>query len=802
MLKDVTLEISLKPFKDLSPAAIRKVCQSAYDQWLPLFKEAGVTTIMFWSADGSELLDYKGNMQDEFEWDKYIGVANSCIYGAPPDLPLEQITIHHAPRIYTENPVKFTYADLKLINNTFRDIFKENNQQVKIGTTFDPGPEFAKSTFKYERHPEICMGETMAKGSFVCCYATLNVDKTSYAGFPNGIEQGTSFGTFLGRQTKIFCQDLDFDYIWFSNGFGFGLDTWGVCGAIFDGERFSNEECSNIQRRIFDFWSDFRRECPELPVKTRGTNLATGMDLASDSVPLREIYRNITDVAPPPNSPWAALNGDFGMELCGWMSHIAELPDGKGYPFRFYIHDPWFVNSPWLDRYFRSPHDIYLPMSVCRIDKNGAVQVPDTVNLLTLDDSYGNMPEQVPNEVIPYILEGLRDQPNAAGPIIWLYPFNEYHDMTFSGEGIEEVFFGDWFMRSAINCGFIINTVISTANFPTALDKRTITGSEIVITPTASVMDEAVFQQIKNFIYQGGKVLFYGPVNDRRLLDLLQLEQSAGVTGELEAEINGTHCLIKHNEVYSGGPITNILHKGTSNSIEIVASTGEYALATVMTFPKGGMAGWVRGSNSFTINKGGRYPQMLDRNRYFYPEELMRIILGKLGYSVKFVKFDQAQPDPVIIANRHNNALFVSNYAPNMNTNEHFSFPEGAPIFSGTETVVTGDSSVYHLPKAAHYECRVYVEMEEAGAIQLKDITVALPGFKRRMELNGLKNATVRFRPETGYEEKTSVLLNPKDPPYATGNFLSPKISDNYSGTVFEYKNVTGTILISWWDKK
>ena len=31
-----------------------------------------------------------------------------------------------------------------------------------------------------------------------------------------------------------------------------------------------------------------------------------------------------------PNSPWAALNGDFGLELIGWMSHIAELP---GDPF-------------------------------------------------------------------------------------------------------------------------------------------------------------------------------------------------------------------------------------------------------------------------------------------------------------------------------------------------------------------------------------------------------------------------------------------------------------------------------------
>ena len=147
------------------------------------------------------------------------------------------------------------------------------------------------------------LGGRGAKKSFVCCYAELNADSASYAGFPDGIKQGTSFGKFLGRQTKCFCADLGFDYLWLSNGFGFGLETWGVCGAIFDGTKFDSAAGENIKEKIFTFWTEFRKELPDLPIETRGTNLATGMDLASDAVPLRDIYKNVPGISAPPNSP-------------------------------------------------------------------------------------------------------------------------------------------------------------------------------------------------------------------------------------------------------------------------------------------------------------------------------------------------------------------------------------------------------------------------------------------------------------------------------------------------------------------
>ena len=123
-----------------------------------------------------------------------------------------------------------------------------------------------------------------------------------------------------------------------------------------------------------------------------------GIDLASNALPLADIYAGGFDMEPPPNSPWAAINGDFGLELAGYMSRIAELPAGKGYPFRFYVHDPWWLNSPWLDRYGREPHDIYLPLAVGRVNAAGRVETPRSIALLTIDDSYGRMPEKCPTK--------------------------------------------------------------------------------------------------------------------------------------------------------------------------------------------------------------------------------------------------------------------------------------------------------------------------------------------------------------------------------------------------------------------
>ena len=119
----------------------------------------------------------------------------------------------------------------------------------------------------------------------------------------------------------------------------FFCTTVGIQGTGVDGERFYSERLGQVRRQVFRFWELFRNECPNYPVETRGTNFSLGIDYATDAVPLYDLYNAGLNLLPPPNSPWAALDGNFGLELMGHMTRIAELPEDS-FMFRYYIHDP------------------------------------------------------------------------------------------------------------------------------------------------------------------------------------------------------------------------------------------------------------------------------------------------------------------------------------------------------------------------------------------------------------------------------------------------------------------------------
>ena len=76
MFENVTLELSLKPFKQTDEVYIQKVCAQIFEQWRPLLKNRKSISIMLWVGDGSEILDYAGNLDDVFEWARFVGTAN------------------------------------------------------------------------------------------------------------------------------------------------------------------------------------------------------------------------------------------------------------------------------------------------------------------------------------------------------------------------------------------------------------------------------------------------------------------------------------------------------------------------------------------------------------------------------------------------------------------------------------------------------------------------------------------------------------------------------------------------------
>ena len=61
MFENITLEMSLKPFKKTDAPFIKTVCETAFLQWKPLLKNAETVSVLLWCADGSELLDYRGS---------------------------------------------------------------------------------------------------------------------------------------------------------------------------------------------------------------------------------------------------------------------------------------------------------------------------------------------------------------------------------------------------------------------------------------------------------------------------------------------------------------------------------------------------------------------------------------------------------------------------------------------------------------------------------------------------------------------------------------------------------------------
>ena len=819
--KTVSLEMSLKPFFDNSPETRRAVCRKLFRQWLPLCEHADEVHVMLWTADGSEILDYRGDMDAELEWARYVGGANRGHATESADAGLADekdtqgigmhsdaadpkgIGLHRRPYHYRKDPAVLTYQWLKdLVADLKREGARILEIPVKVGNTFDPGPEFAKSPFKYERHNEICLGGALYGKTFVGCSAVLHGDEVAYAGFPTGIPEGTSLGTFMGRQLKHFNRDLDMDFIWFSNGFGFGVETWGLNGSTFDGYKFIPENIGGMADGIRRFWQDLRHEVPNLLVRTRGTNLTSGIDMASDGAPLADIYK-YGPLEPPVNSPWAALDGDFGLELAGWMSHIAELP-GEGFPFRFYTHDPWWMNSPWIDRYQRFPHDLYMPLSVGRLNGKGAVETPSTIAFLSVDDSKGEMPAQVPADVTSHILRARENAPDQPGPLVWVYPFAEYNDAVFGEDPrLQEVYFGDWYIRGAINQGAPVNTVVSTTNY-LSIDAGKLTGS-ILLTPVPNIgspLRAQLLEQVRN----GGRVLLYGPIasDDTELLKLLSLETAPPAEGDFEltldtewADADGVTYgkTLHHAAIISGGALTLT----SNNSVATASQDGHtYALAA-MTELGGGTLGWLRGTVTCDETRmGGPLPLPLDTGMFFPAESMVRLLVEHMGgIGIRHTKTDVSQRTPMHTVSRSSNGFFFSGYNASDVDGTHLQMRHGAPLFTGAHAIVDASGAHYRLPPAWHHECRLFVRQEQASKIECRELPSIHFGINRRILLTHLANAVVRFFPVQETETQVAVLADPAFP-YLVGEFQTPRKVEDVDGTYFEVGPITGNLLFSW----
>jgi hypothetical protein len=810
-LQRVTLEMSLKPFISMDRSAIDAVCEEAIRQWLPLIGMANSCSMLLWVADGSEILTWDGNMETEMEWGKYIGFANEEKFGHHPNSTDPRIA-----KVYRDDASRITYGDLKYIVEAFKRIAKVKfGIAMEVGATFDAGPEFAYSDFKYKHHPEINRAELggseiLRKSDYlvICTWSKLHEDNVAYAAYPDGIPEGTPFGEFLGRQCASFLPELGFDYIWFSNGFGFSYFPWTYLGANYDGTTFPMADYEELSSNALIFWELFKQECPNYRTEVRGTNFGTGMDIAKDFVPLQELYKRKYIEFPPPNSPWGALNFDFGLELTGYMSRIAVLP-GETYPYRFYPNDPWFWQNPWWDLYDREPHDIYCPLTVARVNSEGNLENPGIIEILTIDTEKGVLNEACPAEVIPHLRRAVQDFPDQPGILTWLYPFSEYNAaVAQSADNAKAIFFDDWFVRNAVNQGLPLNTVLSTDDFAVMSDDKRAQLHGTVLFTAASWLNEAAAKQLTAYIQGGGKVLLYGSVNNPVLQKLLNIRQYEGLEGEMEISITltediladdaGPSRILNHNSLIGSGPIREVVADvGDSATLirAVLKQNGQERIAALTRrLPEwnGGQVAWVRGSLPFEMDTVTHLP-VRQPDQYSDLSILARYLLADFGFALLQSKWEEVSKPALIFISRHDNGFFFTGCRQDTSVALQMRFPEGVPIIIGQTVRVGQDAAAYSLNRTFHDECRVFVNQLNASSVSCREFSPSPTPRKssvRTIVVSNLREADVTIYPPLAdlHAGKVEVKRG-EDYLDLTGCINKDRIL---------LTNISGTIEISW----
>ncbi len=791
----VCLETSLKPFKKLDTESIEAVCRTLFKGWEKLCDKAESVAVMLWTADGSEILEYSGDLSQSFDYCDVIGIGNPT--KSAPYADNEKNNLHIRPVLYNGERLVMTYSILRNIISALKKVgYEITGKNISVIETFDPGPEFANSDFKYRRHPEICKGNIMGKRMWLHCASTLHADSVRYAAYPKGIPEGTHFGTFLGKQLAILCRDVGFDGIWLSNGFGFSLDSWNWKGEVFDGERFDSEGIPLVRDSINEFWKHFTAEIGDMLIETRGSNLSAGMDISAHGCPADDIYKY--NMLTPPNSPWAALNFRFGLELCGHLSRISEI-SSNGYIFRYYTHDPWWYNSPWFDRYGRSPHDIYLPLALARLGEDGEITKPYGINFLSVDDSLGNLPEKCPNEVIPHILEAFNNYSDAPGLVTWLYPFNDYCEMGLRRGKAESILMDDWLMENALDLGFPINTVVSERNFASL--GPDIFRDTVLVCPVpfeGSVLEDCVIKAVDCKI----PILLYGSTKKasdriRALIGVRNSDEISGVLDISQTILRDSYSdeklseKLNHISLVSDGGVSEIALD--SESVFASVSDGNIDRAYGV-YNRDNSLVWIRGSFPHDSTKPGSLPALTRATENFPVALLLRASLAFFGIQISYEAMSPNDKLPINLFSRRDNAYYMTGFAKDTTVRTMLSFPEGVPMMTGTEAIVENNVGSFATAKWCHNECRLFVKQKERSKVicmtETADDTMMAD---KRIGLYGLKCADVTF-----LAPKNTVVFA-AERYYPNGNYFEPDEILPDGRCIF--KGRSGELHVLWQDK-
>ena len=775
-----------------------------------LLKHCDTISLCCWLGDGTDILQYDGDLTKPIAWARWQGFAHP--YGDPPRQPV----------LYTDHPVELTYGDLRRVIAAARGAASVVlGKPLSFILPFDPGSEFTEAPFRYERHPEILLRSSA--GATIRCIDAISrfhADSASYAGYPEGIPEGTPFGEFLGRQARLYFADIGADGLWFSNSFGFGRSPYasGGTGQFFDGNAFHPEGNRFVRDEIIAFWELFRRECPDLPVLCRGTDFPVGMNLANHASAYRAIYENNRfGIVPPPNTPWPALNRNEGLALAGTMTQNAPFPEEQ-MVLRFYTTDQWFCNNPWFDRWDRAPYDLYLNASLCKFSPNGNVCAFSDLHLMGVDGSWGETPGEIADEVIPHLKRAAALRPDAPPPVVWVYPFDEYDALTFGDTPQPDIpFGGDLSILGALNHAFPLSGVVTSSFLSSAIaeDRKEGRGNreEGLVTRHSSLREAVLVtpaplpgceteRLLLDFLADGGCILCYGTLRYASPAWLAALGLAADAE-PLEGEFDvvgdtagAPTSRLLHDAVIGQGGLCEVPLNGEANAsavviAEAVAPDGQRrVLASVH-----GRAAWTRGGTGAARERlRQRNVASRDEAKWFAPERLYNVALGAVGWYVR--QENGLAPEPVeFLVSRNRGGFIFTGHSADDDAAVHVRAPWGAPIPLARRIRLHDGVSRIPVRTWFHDEVRVFVRQRE-GVAGCRSQPVIAKELHRRWLVDGLDNADVRFYVEPGHD---TVYYRTASTEYGDSREpIRPELVTNGTGTYFELLGYTGQLSVGW----
>ncbi|WP_345152629.1 hypothetical protein, partial [Nonomuraea rubra] len=177
-------------------------------------------TIVFCAGNGDHVLNYAGRdaWDHRFDWARY-----NC-FAAAPGGPAAAARAHNRDWLarvrdggersfnpYSAGPM-FVLSEQPMDYRTLAGVYaavraeaERRGLRVSLLEYLEPGPEFCRSEWKTERHPEVAAGTADAGGHLVPgvidVTAPLAADTRPYAAYPGGIEGGLPAGDFVAAQT-------------------------------------------------------------------------------------------------------------------------------------------------------------------------------------------------------------------------------------------------------------------------------------------------------------------------------------------------------------------------------------------------------------------------------------------------------------------------------------------------------------------------------------------------------------------------------------------------------------------------